>query len=192
MTIRSALTKRSVFSMISEEKTTRSYRIYDGKIISLRIDTVELPDQKHHKREIVEHPGAVAIVALTGEENIVLIRQFRKAVEKPLLEIPAGKIEKNEEPLKAAIRELKEETGYLADRMEYLTEIYTSPGFSDEKITLFFAKNLTEGETEFDSGENIDTEIYSLDACVEKIRTGEITDAKTIAGILAVKQFIIS
>lgn len=178
--------------MISEEKTTRSYRIYDGKIISLRIDTVELPDQKHHKREIVEHPGAVAIVALTGEENIVLIRQFRKAVEKPLLEIPAGKIEKNEEPLKAAIRELKEETGYLADRMEYLTEIYTSPGFSDEKITLFFAKNLTEGETEFDSGENIDTEIYSLDACVEKIRTGEITDAKTIAGILAVKQFIIS
>ena len=122
-----------------EEKTMKSERIYEGKIVNLRVDTVELPDKKYSKREIVEHPGAVGIVPITEDGKIILVKQFRKAVEKPLLEIPAGKIEINEEPKETALRELFEETGYYSNNMEYIIEFYTSPGFSNEKIYLFLA-----------------------------------------------------
>lgn len=165
------------------EKTMKSERIYDGKILNLRVDTVELPDKKYSKREIVEHPGAVAIIAINENKEMIMIRQYRKAIDKILLEIPAGKLELNEEPIESAKRELKEETGYTADKIEYVMEFYTSPGFNNEKIYLFLAQGLTEGEQELEVGEYIDVEKYSLDELMKMIKLGEIVDSKTIIGI---------
>src|SRR5690606_4980625 len=116
--------------MSFEEKTMKTEKIYEGKMLNLRIDTVELPDKKYSKREIVEHPGAVAIVPITEEGEVILVKQYRKAVEKELLEIPAGKLEIGEEPRETAIRELKEETGFSSAKIEYITEFYTSAGFT--------------------------------------------------------------
>jgi ADP-ribose pyrophosphatase len=169
--------------MTYEEKTMKCDRIYEGKILNLRIDTVELPDKKYSKREIVEHPGGVAIVALTKENRILLVRQYRKATDKVLLELPAGKLEVNEEPKETALRELKEETGYTAEKLEYLLECYTSPGFSSEKIYLFYGENVEPGEQELESGEFIDVESYTVEEVKKLIDRGEIMDAKTIIGI---------
>ncbi len=171
--------------MTYEEKTMKCDRIYEGKILNLRIDTVELPDKKYSKREIVEHPGGVGIVALTEDKKILLVRQYRKATDKVLLELPAGKLEVNEEPKETAYRELKEETGYSAEKLEYLMEFYTSPGFSSEKLYLFYGENLQPGEQELESGEFIDVESYTIKEVEKLLRRGEIMDAKTIIGIQA-------
>lgn len=169
--------------MLFEEKTMKSEKIYEGKTVNLRVDTIELPDKKYSKREIVEHPGAVGIIALKDNDTAILVKQYRKAVEKFLLEIPAGKIEHNEEPRETAIRELKEETGYEANKMEYLMEFYTSPGFSNEKIYLFLATDLQTGEMDLDEGEFVDVEEYKLEDLYKMVKRGEITDAKTLVGI---------
>src|SRR5690606_18799272 len=139
-----------------EEKTMKSEKIYEGKIVNLRIDTVELPDKKYSKREIVEHPGSVGIIPITDDSHIILVKQFRKPVEQNLLEIPAGKIEINEEPKETAFRELCEETGFVANKLEYLFEFYTSPGFSNEKMYLFVAKELVKREADPDDDEYIE------------------------------------
>lgn len=173
--------------MTYEEKTMKSEKLYEGKIINLRIDTVELPDKKYSKREIVEHPGGVAIVGITDENEILLVKQYRKAVDRVLLELPAGKIEVNEEPKETAFKELKEETGYRAGKLEYLLEFYTSPGFSTEKVYIFIAENMLKGEQELESGEYIDVESYKIDDLVEMIDNGDIIDSKTIIGIYAIK-----
>lgn len=128
--------------MFYEEKTMKSDKVYEGKILNLKVDTVEMPDKKYSKREIVEHPGGVAIIAITPENSLVLVKQYRKAVESFLLEIPAGKLELNEEPRETAIRELKEETGLESDKLNYISEFYTSPGYTNEKIHLFLAEEL--------------------------------------------------
>lgn len=173
-----------------EERTMKSDRIYEGKIVNLRIDTVELPDKKYSKREIVEHPGAVAIIPITEDNKIILVRQFRKSVEKPLLEIPAGKIEINEEPKETALRELAEETGFKANNMEYITEFYTSPGFSNEKVYLFLATQLQNGEANPETDECIETETYDILDLVEMVDRGEINDSKTIIGIFYAEKYI--
>lgn len=170
--------------MTYEEKTMKSEKIYEGKILTLRIDTVELPNKKYSKREIIEHPGAVAIIPLTDDGDIILVNQFRKAIESDLLEIPAGKLEPEENPLSCAIRELKEETGYYTDQMESLGYIYTAPGFCDEKIHLYVAKNLTEGEPEPDADEYIEVQKISINRALDMIGNGQIVDAKTISAIL--------
>jgi ADP-ribose pyrophosphatase len=166
-----------------EEKTMKTDKIYEGKIVNLRVDTVELPDKKYSKREIVEHPGGVGIVAILDDGMVLLVRQYRKAPDKVLLEIPAGKLEVNEEPSETALRELKEETGYTAGKLEYLTEFYTSPGFSTEKIYLFLAEKLEPGEQELDTGEFIELEKYTIDELKVMINRGEIMDSKTLIGI---------
>lgn len=176
--------------MMFEEKTMKSDKIYEGKILNLRVETVELPDKKYSKREIVEHPGGVAVIPITEGGSIILVKQYRKAVEKFLLEIPAGKLEINEEPRVTAIRELKEETGYSTDNMEYLMEFYTSPGFTNEKIYLFLATDLVEGEASPDSGEFIEIEKYDIDLLIKMIERGEITDSKTIIGINLAKKYL--
>jgi ADP-ribose pyrophosphatase len=173
-----------------EEKTMKTEKIYEGKILNLRIDTVELPDKKYSKREIVEHPGAVAILPLTDDNDVILVKQYRKAIEKEILEIPAGKLEIGEEPRETAIRELKEETGYTAKKMEYLLEFYTSPGFSNEKLYLFIATGLVEGEAEPDRDEYIEITKLKLDDLLNMISKGDILDCKTIVGALTVNNYI--
>ncbi|WP_130807127.1 NUDIX hydrolase [Senegalia massiliensis] len=165
------------------ERTMKSEKVYEGKVLNLRIDTVELPDKKYSKREIVEHPGAVCIVPITSDNKIYLVNQYRKSIDKEILELPAGKIEIGEEPKECAIRELKEETGLTANKYEYMTEFYTSPGFCNEKIHLFFARELEQGIATPDIDEYIDVKTYSLDELLHMVQIGEISDAKTIIGI---------
>ncbi len=176
--------------MSYEEKTMKSDKLYEGKLFNLRVDTVELPDKKYSKREIIEHPGAVSILAITEDDCVVLVRQYRKAIERALLELPAGKIEINEEPVETAKRELKEETGFTAEKIEYLLEFYTSPGFTNEKVYIFLAKELTQGETDFDDGEFIETEKIHIDELVKMVYLGEIVDSKTIIGIQFAKRIL--
>ncbi len=176
--------------MILEEKTMNSEKIYNGKIINLRIDTVELPEHKYQKREIVEHPGGVCVLALTENKEMILIKQFRKPAEEVLLEIPAGKLEPGEDPKECGLRELKEETGYTCEKIEFLSLFYTSPGFSDEKIYLYLATGLKEGEACPDEGEYVETLKINIPDALDMIKSGKIKDAKTIIGILLSKDLI--
>lgn len=169
--------------MLYEEKTMKSDKIYEGKILNLKVDTVEMPDKKYSKREIVEHPGGIAIVAITSQDSMVLVKQYRKAVESFLLEIPAGKLELNEEPKETAIRELKEEAGLESDKLTYISEFYTSPGYSDEKIHLFLAEDLRKVDYIPEPGEFLEIVELPIEELTKMVKTGEIVDSKTIIGI---------
>lgn len=173
-----------------EEKTISSDRVYTGKTISLKVDTVEVPNRGYQKREIVEHNGAVGIVAITPENKVVLVRQYRKAVEKELWEIPAGKIEIGENPKECAIRELKEETGYSAENMKLIHKFYTSAGFSNQKIYIFLAENLIQGERDLDEDEFLEVHEIDKDEVYNMIARNEIEDAKTSIGMLIIKELI--
>lgn len=166
------------------EETMKSTKVFEGKVISVRVDTVELPGAKYAKREIVEHRGAAAILAVDENENIYMVRQYRKACEEVLLEIPAGKLEIGEKPLDCAKRELREEVGIVADNMDYMLEFYTSAGFCNEKIHVFLAKGITPAQRDPDEDEIIEVEKFSIDEVLKKITYGEIVDAKTIIAIL--------
>lgn len=174
--------------MIHEEVTVKSDKIYEGKVINLKVDTVELPDKRYSKREIVEHSGGVGIIAITEEDNIVLVKQYRKAIGKTILEIPAGKLELMEEPKGTAKRELEEETGYISDELKYLTEFYPTPGYCTEKIHIFLAKNLRSGVQNLDKNEYLDVIELPFNDAYDKVMSGEIIDGKTIVGILLMKQ----
>jgi ADP-ribose pyrophosphatase len=117
-----------------EEKTIHTEKIFSGKIVTLEVQEVELPNGKTSKREIIKHPGAVAVLAVTNENKLVMVEQYRKPLERAIVEIPAGKLEKGEEPAVCARRELEEETGYECESLELLVSFYTSPGFADEFI----------------------------------------------------------
>src|SRR5699024_11705908 len=119
---------------MSKEEIMNSDKVFEGKVISVRVDTVELPGQRYAKREIVEHKGSVAIVAFTDDDKLLFVKQYRLAVGKTLLELPAGHIDPGEGPMDAAVRELREETGFETENMKFITEVYTSPGFTDERI----------------------------------------------------------
>lgn len=173
-----------------EEKTISSDRVYTGKTISLRVDTVEIPNRGYKKREIVEHNGAVGIIAITPENKVVLVKQYRKAIEKELWEIPAGKIEPGENPKESAIRELKEETGYSAQSMKLLHKFYTSAGFSNQKIYIYLAENLTSGSQDFDDDEFIETKEFSLNEVYDMIYNNDIEDGKTSIGMLLIKELL--
>jgi len=166
------------------EKTLESKRVYEGRIINLRLDSVVLENGNTAMREVVEHPGAVGIVALKENGDIVMVKQYRKAVEQVLLELPAGKLEQGENPLDCAARELTEETGYTAGDLRYLVSFYTSPGFSNEVMHMFLATDLKEGKNDPDDDEMVETVEISRDRAMDMILKGEIKDGKTIAGIL--------
>lgn len=168
-----------------EEKTIAATSIYEGKIIRLQIDDVELPDGKMAKREIVKHPGAVAVIALTPERKVVLVEQYRKALERSLFEIPAGKLEPGEDPAVTVKRELEEETGYAAAKMDHLISFYTSPGFADELIHLYVASGLSKVDNPLAGDEDEFVEIHelTLEEAVECIKEGSICDAKTAYAI---------
>lgn len=169
--------------MLFEEKTMKSEKIYEGKILNLKVDTVELPDKKYSKREIVEHPGGVGIITIIDDTSLVLVKQYRKAVEDFIWEIPAGKLEINEEPRETAIRELREETGYEASKLTYITEFYTTPGYCNEKIHLFLAEDLVEVDYKPEPGEFIEKMIISLEDLEKMLKRGEIIDSKTMIAI---------
>ena len=164
-----------------EEKTIASEQIYSGKVISLRVEDVELPDGKTSKRELIKHPGAVAVIALTPENKIILVEQYRKALERSLVEIPAGKLEPGEEPVRSAERELEEETGYECSKMEHITSFYTSPGFADELVHMYLAHDLRvkENAAGLDEDEFVEVLELTLEEAEEYIKEGRIKDAKT-------------
>lgn len=166
------------------EKTVKSSQIYKGRVINLYVEDVELPNGKMSKRELIKHPGAVCILALTPEKKIVLIRQYRKALDRVIVEIPAGKLEKGEDPIVCAKRELEEETGYTTDHLKHVISFYTSPGFADELVHLYFTDQLKKGNTSLDEDEFLEVLELSLDEALKLIETKEIYDAKTAYALL--------
>ena len=169
---------------MSHEPTLQSERVYQGKVVSLRVDTVELPSGRQTKREIVEHGACTAVVAIDADGDVLLVRQYRKAVEEALLEIPAGNVEPEEEPLECARRELEEETGFGAEKWRELGFFYSSPGFCTEGMRVYLATGLRQAEREADEDEIIEVVRVPLSSVAETIATGEIRDAKSIAGLL--------
>ncbi|WP_061994818.1 NUDIX hydrolase [Clostridium sp. ATCC 25772] len=165
------------------EETISTNYIHKGKILNLKIEEVKLPNGKTSKREIVEHRGAVAILAFKDENTILLVSQFRKPLNETILEIPAGKLEIGEEPVICAQRELEEETGYKAENLKFLGKIATTPGFSDEIIYIYKATNLYDGTIGGDEDEFIDVKEITIDKLKEKIKNGEVIDGKTIAAL---------
>ncbi|MBY6035614.1 NUDIX hydrolase [Fictibacillus nanhaiensis] len=167
------------------EKTISKEQVYSGKIIDLYIEDVELPNKKIGKREIVKHPGAVAVLAITDEGKMLMVEQFRKPLEKTIIEIPAGKLEKGEDPLECANRELLEETGYRCERMESIGSFYTSPGFADELIHLFFTDSLVKSGSQMtDEDEFLNVLEVSLDEARRLMDQQKIHDAKTAYGVM--------
>ena len=175
--------------MTFEEKTLKSEKIYEGAIINLRRDKVTVQGGTSY-REIIEHNGGAVIAALTEDKKLVMVRQYRKPADKVMLEVPAGKIDPGEKPLDAAVRELKEETGYTAAKAEFLTQFYPSVGYSEEVLYLYLCTGLTPGETNFDENEAIDIEEVELDRLFKMVMSGEIDDAKTLIAILMVKAMV--
>lgn len=179
--------------MVFEEKTIESKKVFEGSIIDLRVEKVQFPNGKTAYRELVDHPGGVGVIALTDEGKIPLVKQYRKPFEKILYEIPAGKLDKNEEPLKCGQRELKEETGYSANEFIPLGYIYPSPGFVNETTYMFFAKGLTKGMDNPDDDEFLDVEEFTVDEVEKMILNNEVNDAKSVAAFLksvAMKLFL--
>ncbi len=172
------------------EKTIEREYIYNGKIINLRRDKVEIPGGRESYREIVEHNGGVAIFAVNDKKEVIMVRQFRKPFDEVLLEIPAGKLEKGENPLECGIRELEEETGFKAKKMELMNVIYPSPGFSNEKLYIYFCDEMEKSSTNYDEDEIIQIDTIPYDKAIDMIYKNEITDAKTITGILMAGKYI--
>lgn len=163
------------------EKTLSSEIIFDGRILHVRRDAVRLPDGGEATREVVDHPGGVCVLALDEENRALLVSQFRYPYEEVLREVPAGKLEYGEDPARAAIRELEEETGAVAGEFRSLGELYPSPGYCGEIIRMYLARDLTFGESHPDKDEFLNLERIPFDRLVEQVLSGEIRDAKTIA-----------
>ncbi|WP_335869798.1 NUDIX hydrolase [Bacillus sp. 2205SS5-2] len=168
-----------------EEKTITSETLFEGKIISLKVEDVQLPNGKTSKREIINHPGAVAVIAVKENGNIIMVEQYRKALERTLLEIPAGKLEPGEEPKVTAERELEEETGYGCRNMRHLISFYTSPGFADELVHLYIAEDLfvIENSKGTDEDEFVELVEVSIEEGQEWIKSQRIFDAKTVYAV---------
>ena len=160
--------------------------IYTGKVITLNVDTVQLPNGVTVDLETIRHPGAAAVVPVKDDGTVVLIRQFRHAAGGFIYEIPAGKLAPGEDPLQCASRELEEEVGYRASSFELLSSIFTAPGFADEVIHVYRATGLTKGRQQLDRDEVLDVIEMPLSEAITKIEDGTIRDGKTIVGLQAV------
>ena len=171
-------------TMVTEERTLSSEMIYEGAILNLRRDKVTVKDGRRSYREVVEHGGGIVILGLTDEGRIPMIRQYRKPAEQVMLELPAGKLEKGEDPEEAAKREFREETGYRAERFRHVAAFYPTVGYSEEILHIFFAENLTAGHTDFDENESIEIEEYMPEALYALIDAGEMNDGKTLIALL--------
>ena len=173
-----------------EEKTVSEKHIYSGNIINVELVTVTLPDGRQATRDIIRHPGASAIIPINEKGEVYMVRQYRKPIEKVSLEIPAGKLDAGEAPEVCAERELKEETGLSAEHITHMISMHSTPGFSDEILHLYAATGLNEGESCSDDDEFISSEKYPIAQLEEMVLKGEITDAKSIIGILMADKMI--
>ena len=173
--------------MIFEEKTLDTKRIYEGRIINLRVDKVTVQNGTS-TREIVEHNGGSVIAAVTNDNKIVMVRQFRKPFDKAILEVPAGKLDGDEDPAEAALRELSEETGYTAGKLEKLNEFYPSVGYTTEVLHIYLATELTPGATHPDENEVLEVMEMDLEDVYGMIMDGKIHDGKTIAAVMMARE----
>ena len=174
---------------MSDSPRVSTRRVYTGRVINLDVDTVRFPNDTVGDLEMIRHPGASAVVPFLSDPagddpQVLLIRQYRYAAERYLYEIPAGRLDPGEEPETCARRELREETACTAERVEHLTTMYTTPGFTDERIHLFMAVGLTKGEDAKEADEFIEVETMSLSRALSLIEQGEIQDGKTALGLL--------
>jgi ADP-ribose pyrophosphatase len=165
-------------------KTTKSEYIYRGRVVTLRIDTIRMPDGREARREVVEHHGAVAIVPRLNAETVLLIKQYRQAVGETLLEIPAGTLEDGEDADACAARELEEEIGYRPGTLRRMFSQYLAPGYSSEVLHAYFAEDLIQTQTHADEDEVIEVVPVKLDEIEPMILDGRIKDAKSIAALL--------
>ncbi len=171
-------------------------RIYSGRVVNLDVDTIQYPDGSTGELEMIRHPGAAAVLPFASDPRgtdptVLLIRQYRYAAGGPLLEVPAGRLDPGEEPAACARRELREEVGVTAGRVERLTTIWTTPGFTDERIHLFWAAELTAGDHAREPDEFIEVVPTPLSQTLALVRGGEICDGKTVAAILYMAGFIL-
>lgn len=170
------------------ERMESSQTIFEGHIVKLTVDQVRLPDGNPAQREVVYHPGGVAVLALDGEDRVYLVRQYRYPIRKLLLELPAGKLDHGQEdPIEGARRELAEETGLEAGEWTYLGHILASPGFCTEDLHMYLARELTRKEQHLDEDEFLDVVTMPFGELVGQVMDGTITDAKTVAATLKVK-----
>jgi len=174
---------------LSQEKTKSSQLIYEGRAVKVRVDTVEMPSGRETTREIVAHSDCVAIIAIDDEGNVLLVSQFRKAVEKELLEIPAGGMEPGEDPVTTVSREMQEETGYLPRKVESLGGFYSAPGYCTEYLYLCLATDLVPSQLFAEDTEGIRLVRVPLHHIPELIASGRICDAKSIAGLYAFLEY---
>ena len=174
---------------MTSESTISSQYIYQGRILNLRLDTVQLSNGITSQREIIEHGQAVVIAPIDGDGNVIMVRQYRKAVEKVLLELPAGGVNEGEDPQVAAARELEEETGYTVRTLQRLGGFYLAPGYSSEYIHLFLATDLTKGQPRPEEDEQVETVAVPLSSVPALLAAEEIQDARSIAGLLQVMVF---
>jgi ADP-ribose pyrophosphatase len=168
---------------LTEETISRS-DIYAGRVFTIHVDEVKLPDGTPATREVVEHNGGVAVLALDDSDHVLMVRQYRYGADRVMLELPAGKLEKGEDPAACGLRELREETGMSAGEYSLLAKMYPTPAYCSECISIYLAEDLTPGEQHLDEGEFLSVERIPLSRAVEMCLSGEITDAKTLTGLL--------
>jgi ADP-ribose pyrophosphatase len=174
-----------------ETNILKRAEIYRGKIVTLQVDTIQLPSGKTSVREVVHHPGGVVAVPVMDDGRLLLIRQFRYPLQRYILEFPAGKLDGPQSPLDTIKRELEEETGYRAEIVTHECSFFTSPGISDELIHLFVARGLTPVPQRLEEGEHITVETYTPDECWQMLLNGGIVDGKTLLGILWLRMKIV-
>lgn len=167
------------------ERLISSRPVFEGRLLSVKVDEVALANGNSAIREIVSHPGAAAIVPLLNDDHVVMIRQYRHAAGKVLWEIPAGILEEGESPEACARRELAEEVGYAANDLDFLFSVFLSPGFSSELIHVFLARNLVPVKVSAEEDERIEAHRICLDEAVKMVRQGEVQNATAVCGLLA-------
>ncbi len=176
---------------MGDAKTFRQRSVFQGKVVNLSVEEVELPNGQVTELEVIHHPGAAAIVALNSENEVLLVRQYRHATRGWLLEVPAGKLDPGEGPETCAERELEEEVGARPGRLEPLGWIWTTPCFTDEKIYLYLARDLEMTEQDLQEDEILSVVTISFEQAIDKIHAGEICDAKSVCALLRAEKLLL-
>ncbi|MFD2368233.1 NUDIX domain-containing protein [Pseudoduganella sp. GCM10020061] len=176
--------------MSLKERRVSGETVYDGKFLKVDCDLIELPDGKQTHREFIRHPGAVVILPLLADGRVLVERQFRYPMQREFIEFPAGKIDPGEADLDCAKRELEEETGYTAKEWTYVCTIHNAIAYSDERLELFLARDLTAGAPKLDEGEFLECFTATVPELLEMVRTGKITDVKTIIGLFWLEKIV--